>query len=170
MTPDSIHDQTDAGVQKVEGLSGTASSVASDLKAAVIDTFNAAVGEVRSQADDAKASVADEVNDVAMALRKASQDLRNGSAQERTLGQIANGLADASDALRDKDLGEIIGAISKIARQNPMLFLGGAVMLGFAASRFAKASTSHAGASPRGSYSAYGMSRQAPSTGPGAMP
>lgn len=170
MTPDSIHEKIDAGVHKAEGLSGTASSVASDLKAAVIDKFNAAVGEVRSQADDAKASVADDVNDVANALRKASQDLRNGSAQERTLGQIANGLADASDALRDKDLGEIMGAISKIARQNPMLFLGGAVMLGFAASRFAKASTSQPGESTLGSSSAYAKPRQAPSTGVGTLP
>lgn len=123
----------------------TVSTVASDLKAAAVQKFGAAVNEVKSQADDAKTNMAGEVKDVANALRKASQDLRGGSAQERTLGQIANGLADASDALRDKDMGEVIASISAVARQNPMLFLGGAVVLGFAASRFAKASTAGPG-------------------------
>lgn len=126
-------------------VSDTVTSIAADLKAAGKQKLDAAVTEVKSQADDAKAGVADEVKDVANALRKASQDLRGGSAQERTLGQIANGLADASDALRDKDLGEIVHAVSDVARRNPMLFLGGAVILGFAASRFAKASAAQMG-------------------------
>lgn len=125
-------------------MTDTVTSVAADLKTAAVQSYDAALSQVKSQADGAKASVAGEVKDVANALRRASQDLRDGSAQERTLGQIANGLADASDALRDKDLGEIIAAVSAVARKNPMLFLGGAVVLGFAASRFAKASTAGA--------------------------
>ena len=167
MTSENYRDQTDASASREDKFS-TVSSVASDIKAAVIDKFGAAVGEAKLQADDAKASVAVEVNDVAQALRKASQDLRNGSAQERTLGQIANGLADASDALRDKDLGEIVQTISRIARQNPMLFLGGAAMFGFAASRFAKASTSRVAGDQQGSYESFGMSQHAPGAGTGA--
>ena len=116
-------------------------SVAADLQAAAVRTFDQTVAEVKSQASDAKSNMADEVKDVAMALRRASEDLRGGSAQERTLGQIASTLADASDALRDKDLGELLQAASRIARNNPMLFLGGAALLGFAASRYAKASS-----------------------------
>ncbi|MEO5614022.1 MAG: hypothetical protein ABIR04_03725 [Cypionkella sp.] len=57
------------------------------------------------------------------------------------MGKIASSLADASDALRDKDLGEILQAASRVARDNPVLFLSGAALLGFAASRFAKASS-----------------------------
>jgi uncharacterized protein YjbJ (UPF0337 family) len=116
-------------------------SVAADLQAAAVHTFDQTVAEVKSQANDAKTSVAKDVKDVADALRSASETLRGGSAQERTLGQIASSLADASDALRDKDLGEIMQAASRVARDNPMLFLGGAALLGFAASRYAKASS-----------------------------
>lgn len=116
-------------------------SVAADLQAAATRTYESTVAEVKSQANDAKDTVANEVKDVAMALRRASEDLRGGSAQERTLGQIASTLADASDSLRDKDLGEIMQAASRVARDNPMLFLGGAALLGFAASRYAKASS-----------------------------
>ena len=132
-------------------------SVAADLQAAATRTFDSTVAEVKSQANDAKSSVADEVSDVAMALRRASEDLRGGSATERTIGQIASTLADASDSLRDKDLGEIMQAASRVARNNPMLFLGGAALLGFAASRYAKASAD------RGTVK--GMSASGPSTG-----
>lgn len=117
-------------------------SVASDIKTAASQKFDEAVTEVQAKAEGAKSDLADEVNNVAMALRRASEELRGGSAQERTLGTIANGIADASDAIRDKDLGEMIDMVSKVAREHPMLFLGGAAMLGFAASRYAKASSS----------------------------
>jgi hypothetical protein len=102
------------------------------------------VTEARAKADHAKADVANEVKDVAMALRRASEELRGGSAQERTLGQIASSLADASDSIRDKDLGEMLQTVKRVARDNPALFLGGAAQLGFAASRYAKASGGHA--------------------------
>ncbi|WP_104016944.1 hypothetical protein [Roseovarius nitratireducens] len=125
----------------------TIKSVASDIKAATNQKFDEAVKEVRTQADGAKADAANEVNDVATSLRRASEDMRDGSAQERTLAQIARSLADASDAIRDKDLGEISQDIRKVARDNPVLFLGGAALLGFAASRYAKASGNHANGS-----------------------
>ncbi|MEO6300574.1 MAG: hypothetical protein ABIO62_13210 [Paracoccaceae bacterium] len=117
-------------------------SVVGDLRAAATLKIDETVAAVQTQANDAKAKVASDVKDVSFALRRASEELRSGSAQERTLGQIAKGLADASDALRDKDLGEILQSVNKVARDNPGLFLGGAVLLGFAASRFAKASSS----------------------------
>lgn len=121
-------------------------SIASDIKDAASHKFDEAVTEVRSRADDAKAGVASNVSDVANALRHASEELRGGSAQERTLGQISSSLADVSDSIRDKDLGEIVQMASRIARENPVLFLGGAALLGFAASRYAKASGDHGGA------------------------
>jgi hypothetical protein len=118
----------------------TFSSVASDIKDAASQKLDEAMTDVRSRADSAKSGVADEVQGVANALRRASEELRNGSAQERTLGTIASTLADASDQIRDKDLGQIVQMVSKVARDNPVLFLGGAALLGFAASRYAKAS------------------------------
>ena len=122
-------------------------SIASDLQAAASRTFDDTVTELKSQATDARAKVAGGVNDVALALRRAAEDMRGGSAQERTLGMIADGIADASDAIRDKDLGEMTQMAGRIARQNPVLFLGGAAVLGFAISRFAKASAAMAGSS-----------------------
>lgn len=118
-------------------------SVASDIRTAATQKFDEAVTGVRAKADGAKTDVANDVKDVASALRRASEELRDGSAQERTLGTIASSLADASDSIREKDLGEIVEMVSKFGRANPILFLGSAALLGFAASRYAKASGGH---------------------------
>lgn len=128
--------------QLAKDAGSTIDSVASDLRAAASTKYQQALREARLMADDTKADIANEVKDVASALRRASEELRDGSAQERTLGQIASTLADASESIRDKDIGEILAMVSRKGRENPILFLGGAALLGFAASRYAKASSS----------------------------
>ncbi|PVA11334.1 hypothetical protein DC366_06240 [Pelagivirga sediminicola] len=121
-----------------------AKSAAEDLGSSARDTAQDAASAVREEAmrraDSAKSGVADEVSDVASGLRKAAEDMRSGSPQERTIGQIAGGLADMSEAIRDKDLGEMAGELSDFAKRNPLLFIGGIALAGFAATRFATAS------------------------------
>ncbi len=123
-----------------------ASDAAADVKQTAKDMADSAKAEAAARAGAARDSMAEEVSDFASALRTAAGELRSGSPQERTLGQIAEGLADASDTIRNKDLGEAARDISDFARRNPLAFLGGAALVGFAATRFAKASTDgHAG-------------------------
>lgn len=119
-----------------------ASELAQKTKSAAEGAAKDAASAAARRAGDAKASAANEVSGVASALRTAASEMRSGSPQERTIGQIAGGLADASDALREKDLGEMAQDLSAFARKNPLVFLGGAALIGFAASRFAKASRS----------------------------
>ena len=104
------------------------------------DAAGAVRDQATHQAQSIKSGVADEASDVASALRKAANDMRDGSPQERTFGQIAGGLADVSDSIRGKDLGEVAHELSTFAKRNPMLFLGGVALAGFAATRFATAS------------------------------
>ncbi|MGR3512109.1 MAG: hypothetical protein ACU0GG_05050 [Paracoccaceae bacterium] len=118
-----------------------------------------AADEASRHAHSAKDGVADEISNVSSALRTAADELRNGSPQERTFGQIADGLASASDALRKKDLGEMAGDLSAFARRNPLAFVGGALLVGFAATRFAKASRQPPTAQPD-----YSTSHSAPQT------
>ncbi|MCX7567714.1 hypothetical protein OS189_15310 [Sulfitobacter sp. F26169L] len=118
----------------------SASNLAEQGKAAAGKLAQDATSAAAQQADAAKSSVADEVSGVASALRTAAEEMRSGSPQERTFGQIAEGLADASDAMREKDLSTMVQDVSAFARKNPMVFLGGAALIGFAATRFAKAS------------------------------
>jgi hypothetical protein len=115
-------------------------TVAQDVKARAQGVTEAVASEAGDYAGRVRDEAASEVKDVSSALRTAAREMRSGSPQERTFSQIAEGLADASDAMRDKDLGEIVGAASDFARRNPVLFLGGCALAGFAATRFAKAS------------------------------
>lgn len=121
-----------------------AKDTAADVGDSARETAQNAAGTVRDEAarhaESAKDGVADEVSDVASALRKAADDMRNGSPQERTFSQIAGGLADVSESIRGKDLGEMANELSGFAKRNPMLFLGGMALAGFAATRFATAS------------------------------
>ncbi len=117
-----------------------AAELAEQAKSAAGSVVQDAASAATSHADAAKSSVANEVSGIASALRTAAEEMRRGSPQERTFGQIAEGLADASDAMREKDLSTMVQDVSTFARKNPLVFLGGAALIGFAATRFAKAS------------------------------
>ena len=91
--------------------------------------------DARETAEDAAESVGQAVDRVGTALREVADDLRDGSLQERTFGQLAQSLADVSDAVREKDLGALSRDVSDFARRNPLLFFGSAALLGFAAAR-----------------------------------
>jgi len=137
-SPNESPDET--GISGAQSAKKTAENLADHAKDSADSAMQNATKAAARQADAAKSSVADEVSGVASALRTAAQEMRSGSPQERTFGQIAEGLADASDALRDKDLGTMVQDVTQFARKNPLMFLGGAALIGFAATRFAKAS------------------------------
>ncbi len=118
----------------------TAASAASEnLRTGAREVADSVSTEASNYASQAKDTAADEVKSVASALRTAAHEMRSGSPQERTFSQIADGLADASEAMRDKDLGEIVNDLNGFAKRNPLVFLGSAALIGFAATRFAKA-------------------------------
>ena len=138
-----------------------ATAVADDAKEITSDVSQKAASHASDMKDKAvsyaesqKESVAEEGHNVASALRKAADEMRSGSPQERTLGQIADGIADASDAIKNKDMSEIVGDLNGFARRNPTVFLGAAVLLGFVAVRFAKASSDGSARSGRSDFGA----------------
>ncbi len=137
MTPTRPPHQTSAK----DDVKKAAASATEDLKSGARDVADTVSAEASSYANQAKSTAADEVKDISSALRSAAAELRRGSPQERTFSQIADGLADASDAVRGKDLSEIVSDVNGFARRNPLMFLGSAALVGFAATRFAKASS-----------------------------
>ena len=121
-----------------------------------------ATKQVKARADDAKDGVADEVSSVGDALRRASDELRSGSPQEQMFASAASSLADFADNLRGNDTGELINRISDFGRRNPIAFLGGAALLGFAGVRMAKASSQHSQQSPQQAYGTTGYASSSP--------
>lgn len=141
---------------KAKEVAAAASEEVKARAQGVADTVTAEAGNYAGQAKDA---AADEVKGVASALRTAAEEMRSGSPQERTFSQIAESLADASDTMRDKDLGEMVWAVTDFAKRNPMVFLGSAALIGFAATRFAKASSDGGSQSSRYTQSRHEMDR-----------
>ena len=134
--PTHTRDSTETAGDTVKELGAEAREAADNLK-------NRATEEASKRGDAVKDGVADEISNMGDALRRAADELRGGSPQERTFGQMASALADVSDSVRDKDFGEMAGDLSQFARSNPLAFLGGAALLGFAGTRIARASERH---------------------------
>ena len=121
--------------REAQKLSDTARNVGKDA-------YNRISEAGTQKTEEVKDGAASEIDNISSALRSAAEKSREGSPQERTFGQAAEALADFSDTVRNKDLGQLLSEVNTFARRNPMAFLGGAALLGFAATRFAKASSS----------------------------
>ncbi|EAR49695.1 hypothetical protein OG2516_03533 [Oceanicola granulosus HTCC2516] len=121
-----------------------------------------ATEQAQKRAEGAKEGIADEIGSVGDALRRASDELRSGSPQEQMFGTMAETLADLSDTVRGKGINEMVSDVADFGRRNPLAFLGGAALLGFAGARLARASQS--GAQNMGT-SDYGRSDYGSSTG-----
>lgn len=93
--------------------------------------------------DDQKSNFAAQIADISQAAHNTADDLR-----EREQGyvadwveQAADGLHRVSESLRDNDLKTMYGEVEDFARRQPAIFIAGTALLGFAAARFAKASS-----------------------------
>ncbi len=138
-----------------ESVKSAAQSIRDDAEEKVRNIGKTVADEAHARADSAKQDVADEISSVSSALRRAQDELRDGSPQERTFGAMAGAMADLADTVRGKDLGELAGDLSAFARRNPVAFLGGAALLGFAGVRMAKASARARSADDRSEAEAY---------------
>ncbi|ETX28952.1 hypothetical protein [Roseivivax isoporae] len=140
------HDTTrNAGREAGEDVRRSAERLGHDARSAAEDVGRRAQDQAFRQMESAKGGIASELAGLARALRAAAGELTPGSIQERGFDQMAGGLDSAADTVRDRDLGQLADDISGMARRNPIGFLGGAALLGFAATRFAKASSRHGG-------------------------
>jgi hypothetical protein len=115
---------------------------ASELKQEVHAATEQAKEQVRSAATHQKDAAARQMDGFAHALMAASDDLR-GRGQEfaaEYVREAASGLERASDAVRERDLDEIIANVEDFARRQPVAFLGGAVVAGFGIARLMRSS------------------------------
>ena len=85
---------------------------------------------------DAMQQAKDKVKDVASQVREENQ----GEMVARYIERASDQAQRFADYLRNAEPDQVVGEIQRFARRQPTLFLGGAFMLGLAASRFLKAS------------------------------
>lgn len=91
--------------------------------------------DLSDAADKTRSGAARNVKDMAEALSTAADQLDDNSTQRRVFDSLSDQLDQVSDALHQKDMGEMMRDLNDLARNHPLAFLGGAALLGFAASR-----------------------------------
>lgn len=100
-----------------------------------------------SEADHQRQTASQTVRDSAKALEQASESLDKQG--QRTLAQttssIASGLSGLAQKLEQSNTDELVQEVTRLARQNPTLFILGGVGAGLALSRFLKASSGPSG-------------------------
>lgn len=111
------------------------------------------------QADRGLDQAATGVETVADSIRRVSADMETEQPQ---IAEFASTAADQAEALagylRENDVRQIIGNVEDFARRQPLLFLGGAFVLGIAASRFIKAAAGQGQEQRSGYRSGYATS------------
>ena len=119
---------------------------ASELTESAKGLASDATEKVRTAVEDQKNAGADFVSGVAGAVRRAAAEFDDQIPQAgQYIRQAAEQIDGASEALRRRDLGQLVGEIQNFARRQPTAFLGAAVLAGFAAVRFLKSSTESQG-------------------------
>ncbi|WP_337188590.1 hypothetical protein [Phenylobacterium sp.] len=114
----------------------------STLKHEARSFAHAAQDRVRTEAHRGAQAAGRTLGDFANAVRRAGDDLGQSdhSPASRLVMKAADGLETFSRSLADKDPGDLLNAVRDFGRRNPMAFIGGAVLVGLAVGRFARAS------------------------------
>lgn len=116
---------------------------AGEIGTAAKDMAADATGRVKSAMNEQKTASADYLGTVAHAVQRAAGEFESDVPQAaQYIRQAAGQIETFADAVRQRDMRELVGEVQEFARRQPTLFFGGAVILGFAALRFFKSSSS----------------------------
>jgi hypothetical protein len=96
-----------------------------------------------SAANERKQRAAEQVGGLAEAVRVAARSLDRSQipTAARYVDRAAAQVEDLAQALRERRWGELIGDIEDVARRQPVLFIAGAMAVGFLVGRFLAVST-----------------------------
>ena len=131
--------QTDL-VQTAREAGAAATERLSDVRDAALSSFDEAKSAAAEKVEATKEQAADEIARTAQGLEAAAKEME-GSLQQDLLREAAAGLKQIAHAVEGKSIGAMAGELSEFGRQNPVAYLGGAALVGFALARFARAST-----------------------------
>jgi hypothetical protein len=130
---------------------GNIPSLADNAKSDIAQAAETAKAEARRLASQQKEAGADRLGEVAGAVHGAARSLEAGMPQMASyVHGAAARLEDAARTLRTRNVDDIMGEIGRFARSQPALFFGGAMLAGFALTRFLK-STVPNGPTPKSS-------------------
>lgn len=140
-----------------DSVSQVVKDQASGISSAAKEMTSDATERLKSAVNEQKSASADYLGSVAHAVERAAEGFERDVPQAaKYIRQAADRIDSVADAVRQRDLQQLVGEVEQFARRQPTLFFGGAVILGFAALRFFKsASTGARSPSERGYPGAY---------------
>jgi hypothetical protein len=158
---DALREEANEAVANATDAAFAASDAVRDASAEIADVakeaLRAATNALSAQAAELAASVKDEleataevqkergaeaIHRVAAAVRTAAQELEGSSPQvARQIRAAAQSVDSLSDSIHGKTVGELFSAATDFARSQPAAFFAGAVIAGFAFSRFLRSSS-----------------------------
>jgi sirohydrochlorin ferrochelatase len=125
---------------------GSAREQIREVKNQVVDqaknTFQQARERASSSLGESKGQFADQIGAVAEALRRTTEHLRSED-QPRIAGlteTLARQVDQVSNYLRNKDAAAMRNDLENVARRQPAIMIGGALVLGLIGARFLKSS------------------------------
>jgi hypothetical protein len=133
--------------EKAREMTGTAQEKTQEMAGQAQEKAQAAAGHVQSrlrdQLEQRSAHAAEQINSQASDLRAVSESLRaqgkGGPAQ--AADRLAQYAEHAGGYLQDKDTDALLADVEDFARRQPWAVAAGGLIVGFAASRFLKASS-----------------------------
>lgn len=141
-------DRTTSGASGADDVKNTAEQMKQEARRAgqraethAKDAAHAAKDAAAGEAERAKDKATGSFGQTASALRDAAGQVEDGSVQERLLSEAAHGLGEIASRVEDRSVSDLARSLSDFGRTNPLAFLGGAALAGFAMSRFARAGT-----------------------------
>ncbi|MCW8194476.1 hypothetical protein F6455_06730 [Proteobacteria bacterium 005FR1] len=125
-----------------EDMKAKANQASQEVKAQAQRTSEDMKSRGRDELEKRESQAADAMDQVAEATEAAAHELeqrRETAALSHYVSELADGISGLSGNLRSKNTDELISDASRLARNNPGLFLLGSVAVGFGLSRIAKA-------------------------------
>lgn len=128
-------------VQTAREAGAAAQERLGDLRDAAASSWDEAKSTAAEKVEETKDQAAGEIARTAQGLEAAAEEMEGSPVQQDLLREAAAGLKQIAHAVEGKSLGAMAGELSEFGRQNPVAYLGGAALVGFALARFARAST-----------------------------
>lgn len=106
-----------------------ASAMAEDIRDKVTD-------RARTEAENLRNAAADETQKAANAAEAAASEFDPNSLQARAIDQLATRIEDIARDIRGVDIDRMARTLRSAAQRNPLMFVAGAAVAGFALTRF----------------------------------
>ncbi len=128
-----------------DSVTRAAKDNASRLGDAAVDMANNAKEKVEAAVSQRKSLGADYLGSIAQATERAAREFEAEVPQAAVyIRQTSEKIQGVADAVRQRNVREMVEDVQDFARRQPTLFFGGAVVIGFAALRFFKSTAPNA--------------------------